>query len=142
MKTKLFLTLLLALVASHLFYAQSSAKVNPTKYQIVFQLTSADTSLHRLTIRQINNALTEAPNSTVELVCHGAGITFLQTSKTLVADKIAELKNKGVSFAACENTIRDRNIDKADILPQAMFVPAGVIELADKQAKGWSYIKM
>lgn len=137
MKIKLLYFLFIAVCGITL-----QAQTNPTKYKIVFQLTSGDTAVHRLTVRQINNALAEAPRSSVELVCHGAGISFLQVSKTTLADKIQELKNKGVTFAACENTIRDRGIDKKDIVSQAIFVPAGVIELADKQRKGWSYIKM
>ncbi|MDZ4708564.1 MAG: DsrE family protein [Saprospiraceae bacterium] len=121
--------------------SQTGPVVSNKKYKIIFQLASGDTAVHRSTIKQLFNALAAAPNSKIEVVCHNAGISFLQRSKTNLVDKIQELKNKGVVFAACENTLRDRKIDKTDIVPQATFVPAGVIELADKQTKGWAYIK-
>jgi hypothetical protein len=47
----------------------------------------------------------------------------------------------GVKFVACENTIRERKIDKATILPQSGFVPSGVSEVILKQEDGWAYLK-
>lgn len=115
--------------------------VNMNEYKLVFQLTNGDTAVHKATVKQIFNALAAAPKSKIELVCHNNGISFLQVSKTQYMGQILELKNKGVVFAACENTLRERKIDKMDIVPQAIFVPAGIIEIADKQGKGWAYIK-
>ena len=92
-------------------------------------------------MKQIFNALATAPNSKIEVVCHNNGISFLQTAKTFQGDKIKELKSKGVVFVACENTLRERKIDKTEIVPEAGFVPAGIIEVVDKQTKGWSYLK-
>ena len=122
--------------------AQNTPSVqNLKKYKIVFQLTNGDTAVQRAMVRQIYNALTAAPNSKIEVVCHSAGINFLQSAKTLQADKIKELKAKGVTFAACENTLRERKIEKSEIVSEAFFVPAGIIEVVDKQTKGWAYLK-
>ena len=100
-----------------------------------------DTSAQKTTVRQINNALAEAPNSTIEVVCHSAGISFLQNSKSILLDQIKELKKRGVTFAACANTLKERKIDKSDITPDAFIVPAGIIEIVDKETLGWSYLK-
>ncbi len=122
--------------------AQSTWTVpNLKKYKLVIQLTNGDTAVHRATVKQIFNALAAAPNTQIEVVCHNNGITFLQTAKTFQADKIKELKAKGVQFAACENTLRERKIEKSDIVPEAFFVPAGIIEVVDKQSKKWAYLK-
>jgi intracellular sulfur oxidation DsrE/DsrF family protein len=115
--------------------------VNPKKYKIVIQLTNGDTAVHRATVKQIFNALTAAPNSKIEVVCHNNGISFLQTAKTFQGENIKALKAKGVQFMACENTLRERKIDKSEIVSEAGFVPAGIIEVVDKQTKGWAYIK-
>jgi uncharacterized protein len=132
-----FLTIILSNIA-----AQNTPSVtNPKKYKIVFQLTNADTAVHKATVKQIFNALAAAPNSTIEVVCHNNGIGFLQSAKTIQANQIKELKSKGVIFAACENTLRERKIDKSEIVSEAIFVPAGIIEIADKQMKGWAYLK-
>ena len=114
---------------------------NLKKYKLVIQLTNGDTAVHRATVKQIFNALAAAPNTKIEVVCHNNGITFLQTAKTFQGDKIKELKAKGVMFAACENTLRERKIEKAEIVPEAFFVPAGIIEVVDKQSKKWAYLK-
>ncbi|MEO5581267.1 MAG: DsrE family protein [Saprospiraceae bacterium] len=141
MKTKFLITTSLMMLWTLAIYSQSPEPVNKTKYKIVMQLASADTLVHHNTVTQIYNALMEAPNSTIELVCHSAGISFLQISKSVTAKDIQDLKNKGVVFAACANTIRLRKIDKADIVSQAIIVPAGVIEIVDKESKGWQYLK-
>lgn len=115
--------------------------VDNTPYKIVMQLTSADTAVHRSIIKQIHNALSAAPKSKIEVVCHNQGISFLMASKTLQAEKIRELKTQGVVFAACENTMRDRKIKREELLPEAITVPAGVIEIVKKQRKNWAYLK-
>ncbi len=114
---------------------------NMKKYKIVFQLTSNDTLVHKALVKQLNNALTEAPNTKLEVVCHNNGITFLQNAKTQQAQAITALKAKGVDFAACQNTMKERKLEKTDIVSEARFVPAGIIEIADKQSKKWAYIK-
>jgi uncharacterized protein len=114
---------------------------NMKKYKMVIHLTNGDTAVHRATVKQMFNALAAAPNTKIEVVCHNNGITFLQTAKTFQGDKIKELQAKGVIFAACENTLRERKIDKSEIVPDAIFVPAGIIEVVDKQSKKWAYIK-
>lgn len=109
--------------------------------KIVFQLTSSDTLVQKALVKQLNNALTAAPNAKIEVVCHNNGIEFLTTTKTPFAKNITDLKAKGIAFVACENTLRDRKLAKTDVLPEAFFVPAGIIEIALKQDEGWSYLK-
>ena len=138
--------LILLSVISVFFMGNILAQTTPSvpnlkKYKIVIQLTNGDTAVHRATVKQIFNALAAAPNSKIEVVCHNNGISFLQTAKTFQGDKIKELKSKDVVFVACENTLRERKIDKTEIVPEAGFVPAGIIEVVDKQTKGWSYLK-
>ena len=119
----------------------TAESVKDKAYKIVFQLTSNDTLVHKALLKQVNNALTAAPKSSIEVVCHNNGITMLQTSKTILADAIKALKAKGVVFAACENTLRERKIDKSEIVGEAVFVPSGVIEVVDKEMAGWAYLK-
>ena len=122
--------------------AAEAPKVVSTKvHKLVFQLTSSDTLVHKALLKQITNGLTAAPNSKIEVVCHNNGIEMLTIAKTKVAKSIADLKAKGVVFAACENTLRDRKMEKTDILSEAIFVPSGIIEIVLKQEKRWSYFK-
>lgn len=141
MKKLLVFLLFAGLFASDAAAQSPAPMVNKKKHKIVFQLTNGDTLLHKAVLKQITNALNAAPNSKIEVVCHNNGITLLQKDKTTQAPKIKELSAKGVVFVACENTLAERKIPKTDIVPEAGFVPAGIIEVVDKQEKGWAYIK-
>jgi uncharacterized protein len=122
--------------------AAEAPKVVSTKaHKLIFQLTSNDTLVHKAMLKQIVNALNAAPNSKIEVVCHNNGIEMITSVKTKVAKNIADLKAKGVIFAACENTMRDRKLEKTDMVSEAIFVPSGIIEIVLKQEKRWSYFK-
>jgi uncharacterized protein len=122
--------------------ATEAPKVVSTKaHKLIFQLTSNDTLVHKALLKQIVNALNAAPNSKIEVVCHNNGIEMVTSAKTKEAKNIADLKAKGVTFAACENTMRDRKLEKTDIVSEAIFVPSGIIEIVLKQEKKWSYFK-
>ncbi len=135
------LPVLFGLLAISSSAAQSTAEVDNTPYKIVIQLTSGDTAVHRSLVKQIHNALTAAPKTKIEVVCHNQGIAFLVTAKTLQAEKIHDLTAKGVVFVACENTMRDRKIKREELVPDATTVPAGIIEIVKKQRKHWAYLK-
>jgi len=139
MTRTIFFTLII-LSLPFLANAQSNKQSNKV-HKIVFQLRSDDTLVHKGLMRQLNNVLTAAPDATLEVVCHGPGINFLVTDKTIVHDKIKQLKARGVTFAACENTLKEKNISKDKIIPEAGFVPSAIVEIITKQEEGWSYIK-
>ena len=55
---------------------------------------------------------------------------------------LAALKNRGVDFRVCNNTLMTRKIDKAKVIPEATIVPSGVAEAATLQAReGYVYIR-
>jgi intracellular sulfur oxidation DsrE/DsrF family protein len=55
--------------------------------------------------------------------------------------EIEALKAKGVNFVVCENTMKQRKIDKSKFIQSATYIPAGIIEIVEKQEQGWSYVK-
>ncbi len=139
---KQFIFLVSLLTAAISMQAQQDIPVvDKKKHKIVIQLTSADTLVHKAVVRQIGNILEAAPNSKVEVICHSAGISFLQAAQTKQAAKIADLQGKGVVFMACENTMRERKIKREELLPQSDTVPSGVMEVVKKQEKGWAYLR-
>ena len=48
---------------------------------------------------------------------------------------------KGIVFNACEFSMQERKVEKAQILPGVGYVKAGILEIVEKQEQGWSYIK-
>jgi intracellular sulfur oxidation DsrE/DsrF family protein len=133
---KTILSLLVVILAGFSVHAQSA------KHKVVIQLNSSDTLVWHGALKNISNLQTALGASTqIELVAHGAGISILVDGKTTQKTKIAELAATGVLFKACENTIRERKIDRSTILSQAGTVPSGVAEVVIKQEAGWAYLK-
>lgn len=110
-------------------------------HRIVFQLNTDDTTVHKTLMKQLNNVFTLAPDSKMEVVCHGAGLNMLMSGKTIVQDKIQQLKDRGVVFVACEFSMSERKISKEQMIPAAGFVKGAIVEIATKQEEGWSYIR-
>ena len=137
---KKLLLSLLVLIGAIVGNAQNNKHSNKA-HKIVFQLASDDSVVHKGLMKQLNNVLTAAPDAKIEVVCHGPGIYMLIKDKNTVHDKIQELKTRGIVFAACENTLKDRNISKDKVIAEAVFVPSALIEIITKQEQGWSYIK-
>ncbi len=133
MKKTLLLTLFVALI---------SFAANAQTHKVVLQLNTSDTLVWHGALKNISNLQTAlGPNTQIELVAHGSGIGILIDGKTTQKAKIAELAASGVLFKACENTIRERKIDRSTILTQAGTVPSGVAEVVLKQEAGWAYLK-
>ncbi len=133
MKKNLLLTLFVALI---------SFAANAQTHKVVLQLNTSDTLVWHGALKNISNLQTAlGPNTQIELVAHGSGIGILIDGKTTQKAKIAELAASGVLFKACENTIRERKIDRSTILTQAGTVPSGVAEVVLKQEAGWAYLK-
>ena len=109
-----FLLTALMLMSGLIFAQNESSDVDMAEHKIVFQLTSGDTNVHKMLVRQLGNVLTA---------------------------KVSELKGKGIDFVVCENTLKEKKVTKEEIIPEAAFVKAGIIEIVKKQEEGWSYIR-
>lgn len=132
-------TILSFIIAIFVVFAAQAQ--NPI-HKVVVQLNTSDTLIWHGALKNISNLQTAlGANTQIELVAHGSGIGILIDGKTTQKAKIAELAASGVLFKACENTIRERKIDRATILTQAGTVPSGVAEVVLKQEAGWAYLK-
>ncbi len=136
-----FLFVMLSKFSTPAIAQENSRVVDKSKYKIVFQVTSDDTLVHKMVMRQLTNTLEAAPNAQLEVMCFGPGINLLVASKTKFEEKINGLSKQNVKFLACENTLKDRKIDKKEIIKSAGFVPVAILAIAKRQQKGWSYIK-
>lgn len=133
---KKFTTTLLFTTISIFAFAQ-----NPI-HKVVIQLNTSDTLVWHGALKNISNLQTAlGANTQIELVAHGSGIGILVDGKTTQKAKIAELAASGILFKACENTLRERKIDRSTLLQQSGTVPSGVAEVVLKQEAGWAYLK-
>ena len=136
------LTLLLTLVGtSPLLAQQTDGVVDLKKHKIVMQFSDSDSVSQASVVGQVKNIRTAWPNAQVEVVCHGPGLDLLIAAKSKAASQVAECSGKGVVFAACNNTMKRRNVKKEDLLGSAQVVPSALIEITLKQEKDWAYVK-
>ena len=109
-------------------------------------------------LRNIQNHINAvgAENLDLKVVMHGNGVAmvmdpdYLSETKMKEANadadmqaRIAGLKQQGVQFNICANTLKGRQIpmDALYDTTEADIVPSGVAELAHLQAQGYTYIK-
>lgn len=137
MNTK-FLIVVLILFVPVVLIAQ---KQKPAKHKIVIQFNDPDSVSQMRSVLQVENVRKIWADAEIEVVCLGGGLDMLTTKNSKVSKQVADWTLKGITFAACNNTMNVRGIKKEDLLPQAVVVPAAVIELATKQEEGWSYFK-
>lgn len=123
-----------------LVHKQMNAAVEPT-HRIVFQVNSGDTLVHKQLMKQLNNIASVAPGTKLEVVCHGPGLDMLLKEKSVVADKIIRQSASGVVFNACEFSMQERKVEKAQMITEVQFVPTGILQIVTRQEQGWSYIK-
>lgn len=132
----------LLLLFATILFLNSNADAQEKQHKIVFDFSSTDTAELSTVIRQANNVAKASPTSKIEIVFHGKAVYALVKDKTTVKEEIDDLvKNKHVVIAACNNSLTRLNLTKTDLISTATIVPVAILELADKQEKGWAYIK-
>lgn len=111
-------------------------------------------------LRNIQNHINAvgAENLDLKVVLHGNGLALLLEPDSLdklkkfkhanadgnMTAKIDSLKDQGISFNVCENTVRGRKVDiESDLynVDSKDIVPSGVAEVARLQLLGYAYIK-
>ena len=119
-------------------YAQTS----PAKNRAVFQVSDGDPQKWNLALNNARNVQDDLGKDAVELeiVVYGPGIGMLKMDST-VGNRVAEALKSGVKVVACENTMKAQHIVRADMLADIGYVPAGVVELMQKQQQGYAYIR-
>jgi uncharacterized protein len=125
------------------FFSAQAQTTAPNKHRMVMQLSSSDTLVWKGLMNNLKHLKAGWGDSVqIEVVAHGPGIEMLMKNKTTQQEKIASFTKAGIVFMACENTLKEKNIPKESIIPDAIFVPMGIGEIVRKQEQGWSYIKV
>ena len=122
------------------FIFTATAQEKPVK--ILFDVTSSNTSVHSATIRHIKGMSNAYTDSKFEVVLYSGSYEMVLKEKSTVAKEIEELaKNPNVSFVICQATMNRHKIAQSDLIPGVTSVPDGILEIVQKQAEGWGYIK-
>jgi intracellular sulfur oxidation DsrE/DsrF family protein len=130
------------------------------KQKVVYHVNYDNPKQQAGALRNIQNHINAvgAENLDLKVVLHGNGLAMLlepqahervpkfkhaNANESMTA-KVAGLKDQGVSFHVCANTVSGRKVDiDADLydVSESDIVPSGVAELAKLQAEGYTYIK-
>lgn len=148
---------LIGMVAAALLLFATGASAGD-KQKVVYHINGDDPKEQSAALGNILNHINavEAGTLDVKVVMHGDGLSLLlfpdQQSKTKMKAanatedmqvKVAGLKQQGVQFQVCANTLKGRQIpvDTLYDVSEADIVPSGVAQLAILQAQGYAYIK-
>jgi intracellular sulfur oxidation DsrE/DsrF family protein len=142
---KLIKTMALAAFAALPLTAMNAQTEKPsasTTHRIVFEVTKEGVEQWNAVLTNVENLRKSLGESTeIEVVAHSKGLGLLVAKDNTLADREKKLADGGVVFAACENTMKKKNITKDQLVPFAKTTDSGVAEVVRKQEAGWSYIK-
>ncbi len=124
--------------------AKPAAEAAAPQEKVVYHVN--DSSVARIAMRNVDNHVNASPEAKIVVVTHGKGIDFLlneaKDDKGTFAPQVAGLKEKGVEFRVCRNTLKGRNLDDKAVILEAQVVPSGVAEIGRLQAReGYVYLK-
>jgi len=128
------------------------------RQKVVYHMNVDDAQTQTATLGNIQNHINAvgSENIDVKLVMHGDGVSLvmepdaLKGTKMKAANatpemqaKLSGLKQQGVKFEICANTLKGRNVpmDALYDADEADIVPSGVAELSRLQQMGYTYIK-
>lgn len=136
-----FLILLAGLAASGLAGLASEVATAKPAHKIVFEFTSDGSEQMTSLMNNVQNVRKALGDETqIMVIAHGPGIGLVLKKNTTEQKRMAELSQAGVVFAACENTLKRKQIAREDLHQFVKTVDSGVAEVVRKQADGWAYI--
>ena len=159
---KKFIPSLLAFACLAFTLLYSALVFSETGYgsqKVVYHINYDDPKAQAGAMRNIQNHINAVGKDNLELkvVLHGKGVSLLLEPDSLnntklkygnateeMQAKIAGLKEQGISFQVCANTLKGKKVDYENDLydvDKSAIVPSGVAELARLQSEGYTYIK-
>lgn len=118
------------------------AKPKAARHRLVLQVSDADPAKWNLALNNARNVLEDLGKDkvSVEIVAYGPGLGMLKADSK-VADRLAQALDSNVGLMACENTMRNTKVDKADMYGGISYVDAGVVHIMKRQREGWAYVR-
>lgn len=128
------------------------------KQKVVYHINYDNPKKQAGALRNVQNHINAVgkENLDFKIVMHGKGLSLLLEPDAVnhtklkhgnatdeMQAKIAGLKDQGVSFSVCANTLKGKKITLDDLydVSKADIVPSGVAELSKLQQEGYTYIK-
>ncbi|WP_258105520.1 DsrE family protein [Marinoscillum sp. MHG1-6] len=111
-------------------------------FKVVFDVTSPDEKIHQAAMRHVKSMAKAYPDAQFELVVYSGALDMLLKEKSSVKEEIKEaLSNGNVTINVCKMTLARYQLDQSALIDGVGTVPDGILEILQKQAEGWGYIK-
>jgi intracellular sulfur oxidation DsrE/DsrF family protein len=112
------------------------------KSSVVIQVSESNPAIWNLALNNAKNIQQDLgkDNVNIEIVAYGPGINMLKFDSE-AAPRLKKASADGVALIACGTTMRKQKLTEKDLDGNIKVVPAGVIEIMNKQREGWAYIK-
>ncbi len=123
--------------------ATINAQTESTKtHRVVFEVTMEGAEQWTAVLNNVENLRKALGDGTeIAVVAHSKGLGMLVAKDNPLTEHLKKISETGVVFAACENTMKKKNVTKDQLVPFATTTDSGVAEVVRKQEAGWSYIK-
>lgn len=122
--------------------AFAQQKKPAAKQRVLFQVSDNDPVKWNLALNNARNVQAELgkENVQIEIVAYGPGLEMLK-AESKVSDRLAGALDENVGLIACENTMTNTKVTKADMYSGIAYVKAGVTHIMKRQREGWAYIR-
>ena len=128
---------------------KGSDKVAPTREEgsmirVVFHLDVDEEKRLAMALNNMENLLKEVSptEAAVCLVANGSAVRLFARERAAGDSlRVAELARKGVRFLMCNNSLTNLSLDPGALLSDCEVIKAGIMELIQRQADGYAYIK-
>jgi intracellular sulfur oxidation DsrE/DsrF family protein len=140
MKPSVLLAVVLA--AAGAAFSPSSLAQASERHKVVIQVSDNDPAKWNLALNNAGNVQADLGKDKVdvEIVAYGPGLAMLKADSK-VAGRLAQALDNNVGLMACENTMRNTKVQRADMYGGISYVDAGVVHLMKRQREGWAYIR-
>lgn len=109
---------------------------------VVIQVSEADPAKWEMALinaRNVRKAYGDKPVG-VEIVAYGPGLKMLRKDSP-VTSGLEEAQQNGVKLKACGNTMNMTHTTRDELNRAVDVVPAGVVEIMERQQEGYAYVR-
>ena len=130
----------LGLGAGWLLHGFTARSTTPTG--VVIQVSENDPAKWEMALINARNVRKAYgyKNIGIEIVAYGPGLNMFR-SDSAAATGMDEAAQHGVKLLACGNTMAMTHTTQQELNPRVGVVPAGIVEIMQKQKAGYAYVR-
>ena len=138
-RSTVFLVLLMLLG-----WVLSAQATDPVKRRLLLQVS--EDNLDRMMVA-LNNAIHVKEhygpeNVDVAIVVFNAGVQTLKYYAPIpLVNRWERAHDMGIDILVCEQSLRNAKLKPAEMLPNLSYVPGGIVEIMERPADGWAYVR-